>query len=183
MRPAPRHPLFWGGWASWIVAFDDADRAWLAAYARRRVKDQLEQPYSGLTKYEAELIGMAGEAAFALATGLWWDSACLDGRDPGYDFRLPDGRTVDVKARSSSRADLTVSPRYPVSADVIVLATPLNGRWERGQPADAAHIRGWISRRGFYKQARLTERDGRKEWRLAASKLLPMHLLARRSDE
>lgn len=79
-----------------------------------------DHPTSRPLSKDYEYVGLAGESAFAQATGLPPDLTLRAGGDKGQDFLLPLGFSVDVKtARKAGHLILEVGK--PV-ADIYVLA-------------------------------------------------------------
>lgn len=162
----------------WTIHFTAQERRWLQAFKDKRLKPQFSATWTGLPKAEAEQIGINGEGAFACKTGLKWDAACLDGVDPGYDFRLGDaknpGPTIDVKARRWAGMGLLVDSAHPLRADIIVLVLPLHGSWPRQRGAPSAFIAGWIPKERFYELAHSWEEETGRRCYMAWRRLYRM---------
>lgn len=71
-----------------------------------------------------DLIGVIAEGEFARQFNLPFNADIGSEGDGGYDFILPDGRTVDVKGTVRVNGNLLVpaADRKPLKADVYVLA-------------------------------------------------------------
>jgi len=71
------------------------------------------------TRPDADVLGALGEIAFARLLGLLVND--VPGGDPGYDFRLPTGLTIDVKAITDEHRGLLVPKQARAGAYVLAL--------------------------------------------------------------
>jgi len=90
---------------------------------------------------EIDYNGAFGEYAVAKFLGLPWEEKIYYYGDAGYDFKLENGWTIDVKTTLSSHRNLLFRRAGKFKASVAVLVWPLNEK--------QAEIVGWILRDYF----------------------------------
>lgn len=83
-------------------------------------KDERDAPII----HNTDLVGVVAEAELAKLLGLPFQGDVGTRGDPGYDFILPDGRTLDVKGTERVNGNLIVPAmeRKPLVADLYALA-------------------------------------------------------------
>lgn len=75
-----------------------------------------------ITPLQANVVGLKGEFALAVLSGLRVDRTTRAKGDNGIDFALPDGRTLDVKTVMTERSGLYYNTEADFRADIAVLA-------------------------------------------------------------
>jgi hypothetical protein len=93
------------------------------------------------------LIGLCGEATFAVVTGLLIDGDLLINGDPGYDFEYFDNGvrvTFDIKSSPYPKPHLLEFVNKELKADYYVLVT-IDLKNKQGK------ILGWVSKEQFLK--------------------------------
>lgn len=89
-------------------------------------------------------MGVTVKFAFSKAFGLEFDTSAGIKGDRGFDTTLPDGRTVRIKSRDRTDADL-IAAVNEIVADVVVLAIIVT--------PDVVRFAGWLARDEFYANA------------------------------
>lgn len=105
--------------------------------ARRRWTDKGFHRYSDMTE---DVRKEAAVAEWAVALVLRLDWTCYNGPDPGFDFTMADGRTIEVKYTPHSRGRFYLREGVDFAADVGVLVAPA---------ATAMAVKGWLPRDVF----------------------------------
>ena len=130
-----------------IVSFSADEQHEIKGLAQRRselsrsvgLKDRNR---SGRSPLEVYLVGLWAEAAVGRLFGL---EPRIDGKpDPGFDFELAIGATIDVKATMSPKGGLFRDPSRHFRADILVLCFPA---------PDGVKIAGWVWRSEFERKA------------------------------
>lgn len=128
-------------------------------YAAGRKKHSKSLAMNGIaSNVPVQSAGRMAEVAMCLYMGLDadtalnWKSKC----DAGYDLRLPNGSTVDVKASTHPAARRLIWPASKVSflhkaADILVFARVLPA--QRNELGQIVHLVGWITKDRFIKQS------------------------------
>ena len=107
----------------------------MAAAERKRFASAPTQVEFNPDTYDWK-VGPLGDIAFAKLFGF---PLGAPGRDDGYDFLLPDGRKVDVKATAAKGASYLQRPEYmPCKADLYVMFFIVGD--------DYARLGGWCGR-------------------------------------
>lgn len=106
--------------------------------ARERERLHIDHPSSRPLSNDYELVGLAGEQAFSVFSGLPVDISVKPSGDNGIDFILPGGKTVDVKMARKAY-NLLHEANKPLRADIYVLA-------RYNDETKSATLLGWIEK-------------------------------------
>lgn len=125
------------------AALADIDR--LAALRNSRKVKTDPRWTQMLTPLQANVVGLKGEFAMAVLSGLRVDRKARPRGDNGIDFTLPDGRTMDVKTVLDERSGLYYNSDEDFRADVAVLAVLDSPTVD----CPVVQLAGWTSRDRF----------------------------------
>jgi len=120
---------------SWTVFFEQEIKDLVRKAATQRTGDRTQ--VGKMSAGNTDIPGTMIEFAFAHFFNLPFDSILSDKVDPGYDFVLPDGRTVDTKGSDHPKARNLLNEVEALYADIIVAG------WIR--PSGGCQLMGWVT--------------------------------------